>query len=179
MLAPAGCLLEAFEGALSRRVPKRERDMSSPRDAELRPEDVGMGLGSSRRYAQALRDLSVGASLCDQLNHLSLAESELLLLGHGRKRCWQRATRLPIDRPAYLVRLHPSVYKGRGMAAGVHHDRLPLVESTRPYEKLELIAEMRPHHLGPVCGDRELDTAIDEHPYRVAQRVLVRNRARQ
>jgi hypothetical protein len=42
---------------------------------------------------------------------LSLAGSELLLLGHGKKRCWQRETRLPIGRPAYLSRLHPSIYE--------------------------------------------------------------------
>ena len=111
MLARAGRLLEAFEGALSGRVSKGQRDMSPPRDAKLRSEYVRVRLGRSWRDSQALGDLSVRASLSDELNHLELPGSELLFLGHGRKGCSQWRDRLPIAHLAYLERLHPPVYE--------------------------------------------------------------------
>jgi hypothetical protein len=84
MLAPAGRLFEAFEGALSGRVPKRQGDVAPSSDAELRSKDVRVSLGCSRGDSKTLSDLDVRAPLCDELNHLPLAGSELLLLGHGK-----------------------------------------------------------------------------------------------
>ena len=40
--------------------------------------------------------------------------------------------------------------------------QLVLVEGADPLEQLELVAEMRPHHLGPVGRDRERDAVVDE-----------------
>jgi hypothetical protein len=84
MLAPAGRLFEAFEGALSGRVSKRQGDVAPSSDAELRSKDVRVSLGCSRGDSKTLGDLDVRAPLCDELNHLPLAGSELLLLGHGK-----------------------------------------------------------------------------------------------
>src|SRR3954471_6303808 len=39
---------------------------------------------------------------------------------------------------------------------------LVLVEGADPQEQLELVAQVRPHHLWPVGGDRERDAVLDE-----------------
>lgn len=124
MLAPTGHLFEAFEGTLSSRVAKRQWDVAPSSDAELCSEDVRMSLGRSRGDPKTLGNLNVRAPLCDELDHLPLAGSELILFGHGRVRCWHRETRLPIDRVAYLSCLHPSIYKRRRVAARIYclHD---------------------------------------------------------
>jgi hypothetical protein len=83
MIAPANDLLEAFEWAFASGVPKSKRNVTPPGDPELGAKNVGMSLRCSRRDAQALRDLEVRTSFRDELDHLALAGSELLLVGHG------------------------------------------------------------------------------------------------
>ena len=49
-----------------------------------------------------------------------------------------------------------------------------LVEGADPLEQLELVAEVRAHHLRPVGRDRERDAVVDEGAERGAHRILVR-----
>ncbi len=48
------------------------------------------------------------------------------------------------------------------MAAGVRLAQLGRVERADPLEQLELVAEMRAHHLRAVGRDRERDAVVDE-----------------
>ena len=57
--------------------------------------------------------------------------------------------------------------------------QLLLVEGADPEEQLELVAEVRPHHLRPVRRDREGDLVLDERADRLADGVLVRKRLRE
>ena len=83
MIARADYLLEAFKRALSCGVAKGKWDVPSPCNSELGAEDVRVRLRGPRRDPQPLRDLEVRASLGNQLDHLALTGSELLLVGHG------------------------------------------------------------------------------------------------
>ena len=49
-----------------------------------------------------------------------------------------------------------------------------LVERADPKQELELVAEVRAHHLRPVRRDRERHVVVGERPDRVADGVLVR-----
>ena len=51
-----------------------------------------------------------------------------------------------------------------------------LVERTDPVDECELVAKVRPHHLGAVGRDRERDAVLDEAPERLADIVLVGER---
>ena len=53
------------------------------------------------------------------------------------------------------------------------------VERAGAEQELELVAEVRPHHLRPVRRDREADAVLDERAEDVADRVLVGQRLRQ
>src|SRR5439155_25407969 len=66
--------------------------------------------------------------------------------------------------------------EARLVAAGVRLAQLVLVERADPQQELDLVAEVRTHHLGPVGGDRERDAVVRERAERVAHRVLVRER---
>ena len=48
-----------------------------------------------------------------------------------------------------------------------------LVERADPVQELELVAQVRPHHLRPVRRDRERDLVLDEPVERLADGVLV------
>ncbi len=65
------------------------------------------------------------------------------------------------------------------MPAPVGLLELVSVERTDAPKQLELVAEVRPHHLGAVGRDREAHVAAAERADGVSQRVLVRKRARQ
>jgi hypothetical protein len=83
MIARADYLLEAFKGTLSGGVAKGKWYVTSPCNSELGAQDVRVRLRRPRRDSQALGDLEVRTSLGDQLDHLALTGSELLLVGHG------------------------------------------------------------------------------------------------
>src|SRR5215210_4667969 len=85
-------------------------------------------------------------------------------------RYWPRGGSLP---------LHRSAYEGGLVAARVHFVECFGSERADVEQKLQLVAEMRSHHLGPVRSDREGDVAIDEGRHGLAQRILVRERSRQ
>src|SRR5262245_53940559 len=69
--------------------------------------------------------------------------------------------------------------EGGGVTARVRLAELVLVECLDAEEELELVAQMRPHHLRPVRRDRERHLVLDERPQRVAYRRLVGQRLRQ
>src|SRR5262245_22571988 len=52
--------------------------------------------------------------------------------------------------------------EARFVTAGVRLAQLGLVERADPPQQLELVAEMRAHHLGPVGRDREAHAVVDE-----------------
>src|ERR687888_276386 len=94
------------------------------------------------------------------------------------KRC------VTIDRKAYLPWLHPghealAMEEARFVPTPIRGRQLVLVERSDSAQKLELVTEMRPHHLRAVRGDRELHFGIDECTERVPDRLLVRERLRQ
>ena len=65
------------------------------------------------------------------------------------------------------------------MAAAVRGLELLGRERADSLEQLELVAQVRVHHLRPVGGDREGDAVVREGPEGVADGVLVRQRLRQ
>ena len=71
------------------------------------------------------------------------------------------------------------VYEGRVVAARVHRAEVSLRKRAGAQQQLELVAQVRPHHLGPVRGNREGDAAVGERPDRVAESVFVGERARE
>src|SRR4051812_3398326 len=71
------------------------------------------------------------------------------------------------------------VYERGFVAPCVHGVQIRLRQSARAQQQLELIAKVRPHHLGPVGSDREGHAAVGERPDRVAEGVLVDQRARE
>src|SRR5262245_10211320 len=63
--------------------------------------------------------------------------------------------------------------EGGGVAARVRLAELVLVERIDVEQELELVAQVRTHHLRPVGRDRERHLVLDERPQRVAHRSLV------
>ena len=66
--------------------------------------------------------------------------------------------------------------KRRRVPAGIRLAQLLLVERADAAEELELVAQVRPHHLRAVRGDREGDAVLDEAADRLPHRLLVRQR---
>src|SRR6185437_581244 len=78
-----------------------------------------------------------------------------------------RSGSVAIDRTAYFERLHLArdggpTHEARLVPPRVRLAQLVLVEGADAQEQVELVAQVRAHHLGPVGGDREADTGIDE-----------------
>ena len=69
--------------------------------------------------------------------------------------------------------------EARGVAAGVRLAQLVRVERADALEQLELVPEVRSHHLRPVRRDRERDAVVDEGAEGRADRLLVGQRLRQ
>ena len=67
----------------------------------------------------------------------------------------------------------------RSVPARVRLAELGLVERADPEQELELVAQVRPHHLRAVGRDRERHVVLDERPDGVAHGVLVRQRLRE
>src|SRR5918993_392897 len=65
------------------------------------------------------------------------------------------------------------------VAAAVRLVELLVRERADPLQQLELVAEVGPHHLGAVGGDRERDAVLLERIERVPERLLVRERLRE
>src|SRR5439155_9660300 len=65
------------------------------------------------------------------------------------------------------------------VAVPVCLSQLVLVEGADPLQQLELVAQVRPHHLRPVRGDREGDSVLDEGAEGLANGVLVRQGPRE
>src|SRR5207247_9699556 len=65
------------------------------------------------------------------------------------------------------------------VAVPVRLNQLVLVEGADPPQQLELVAQVRPHHLRAVRGDREGHSVLDEGPERLTDGVLVRESARE
>src|SRR5262249_40559651 len=66
-----------------------------------------------------------------------------------------------------------SADEARLVAARVGLFQLLLRQRADPEQQVELVAEVRPHHLRPVRGDREEDAVADERAEDVAHLVLV------
>jgi hypothetical protein len=60
------------ERVIARECPVRHRNLASPGHTQLLPEDIRMGLRRSRRDAEALAYLLVGAPRGDELDDLAL-----------------------------------------------------------------------------------------------------------
>lgn len=58
--------------------------------------------------------------------------------------------------------------EARFVASSVRFAELLLVERADPAQELELVAEVRPHHLWAVGRDRERHVVVDERPERLA-----------
>jgi hypothetical protein len=71
------------------------------------------------------------------------------------------------------------VHKARLVAPSIGLGELVLVECADPPQQVELVLQMCPHHLWPVCRDRELDSVLHERTERVPDVLLVRLRLRQ
>src|SRR4029079_2486998 len=91
-----------------------------------------------------------------------------------------RRTRRPTPRttpapppPDGLLALRPTDERGC-VAACVRSREALLVEGPDPVEKVELVAEVRPHHLGPVGGDRERHLVLDEPGERLQHQHIAR-----
>src|SRR5918911_3534948 len=93
-----------------------------------------------------------------------------MLPAGGPARYWPRARSSALHRSAYESRLVPARID---LAQRVGADS-PEVE-----EQPQLVAQVRPHHLGPVGRDRERDIAVRENGDGLAQSVLVGECARQ
>src|SRR4051812_26215036 len=66
-----------------------------------------------------------------------------------------------------------SGHEARLVATRVGLLELLLRQRTGPQQQVELVAEVRPHHLRPVRGDREEDSVVDERAEDIPNRVLV------
>src|SRR5204862_1296483 len=69
--------------------------------------------------------------------------------------------------------------EARRMPARVGGAKLVLGERTDPLEQLELVAQVRAHHLGAVRRDGERDAVLDEGAEGVTHGRLVRERLRE
>src|SRR5919197_4521454 len=74
------------EGVVPCQRPVRKRDLAPPRNAELVPEHVGVGLCRARGYAEPVPDLLVRQARSDQLHHLPLPVGEREAPGFVRLR---------------------------------------------------------------------------------------------
>src|SRR4051794_9214781 len=181
VVAQAWCRLEAFERVLAGRVSECERDLPPSADPQLGAQNVRVRLRRSRRHAEPLRDLDVRATLSDQLDDLSLTGCELDVFAesdHRRASC-RRLAADAIRRGGDLSVLHLWVYEGGVVASSVHSVQISLRQGAHTQEQLELVAQVRPHHLGPVGRDCEGDAAVGEGAQGVAEGVLVGERARE
>src|SRR5579871_89650 len=69
-------LQRARQRVFARQQPKRNRDLSPTRNAELLPQHVAVRLGRPRRDAEDQTDLVVRHTLRDQLDDLALSRSD-------------------------------------------------------------------------------------------------------
>src|SRR5207302_5747350 len=72
-----------------------------------------------------------------------------------------------------------STHEARLVAACIGVFELLLRQRADSEQQVELVAEVRPHHLRPVRGDREEDAVLDERAEDVPHRVLVGQRLRE
>src|SRR5205814_3083578 len=140
----------------------RARDLSTPRDAELLPQDIAMRLRRPWRDAEPLSNLFVRVPGRDQLDDLLLSRSQN---GRGRlqhrrhspdgnkgvlswlltkRRIWPAT---PNASRGGQHRLTP--HERSRMPALVRDRQLLALEGADPHQQLELVAQVRPHHL--VC----------------------------
>src|SRR3954468_7375314 len=87
-----------------------------------------------------------------------------------------------IDQRVYFARLRRysrPADEARLVPARVRLVQFLLIERPDPEQQLELVAEVRSHHLRAVGGDREAHAALDERAERAPHRRLVRERLRQ
>src|SRR5581483_8584331 len=139
-------------------------------------------LRRTRRDAEDETDLLVRQSLRDELDDLTLA---------GRDRRWisecQHGSRLRSGASAWYrpkgvsleARVRAAADERRLVPAGVRVCELVLGQRTDPKQELELVAQVRSHHLRAVRGDRERDAVVHEPANRLPHRVLARERLRQ
>src|SRR5205809_1190269 len=72
-----------------------------------------------------------------------------------------------------------SADEARLVAARIGRCELLLRQCADPQQQVELVSEVRPHHLRAVRGDREKDAMVDERAEDVPHRVLVAHRLRE
>ena len=133
-----------------------------------------MRLHGSRRDAQLVRDLLVREALRDELDDLPLAIRERRCslrqrLVHAAEltTCCTRATF--IERRIWVVYSRGLANdplaggdEARFVASPIGFFELVLRQRADAPQELELVPEVRPHHLRAVGGDREADLVLDE-----------------
>ena len=170
------------EGSRRSRLGTRAGSAAAGSTPQLRAQDVRVRLRRPRRHAEPLGDLDVRATLSDQLDDLSLTrcEPDVFAESEHRRPCLSPSAGAAllaaraIFRAYALRRMKDASWPRAFTAPRSASDR-----AADAQKQLELVAQVRPHHLGPVRGDREGDAAVGERPDRVAERVLVGERARE
>src|SRR5437763_6492846 len=88
-----------------------------------------------------------------------------------------------IDRKVYFAGLRRAdawaAQEARLVATAVRLAQLVLFQRADAAQQVELVTQMRAHHLGPVRRDRELHAVREERPERLAYRFLVRQCTRE
>src|ERR671936_25649 len=178
----------------------RARDLAAAGATELLSKDVGVSLGGSRRDAETTRHLIVRASSGDQLDHLKLPIRDHRrplvhdcdhdgeanngprprLLTRRRNFGWYslRSSFLlagPLARDALADRRD----EARLVTAAVGFRQLVLVQRRDAAQEIELVAEVRPHHLGAIGRDGERHAVVDERAEGLAHRFLARKGPRE